>query len=748
MTTEEMNQTMMSEHHDSEHVTDQPEHNQATHEMKMDHHQMNHSKMTHSMHNMADMHDMDNMDMSDMHDMSNMNMSDMHDKSNMDMSDMDMDMGGGHMMHMGNLKQKFWVSLILMIPILIFAPIMGITMPFTVTFTGSEWLVLIAATIIFFYGGRPFFSGAKAELQQHQPAMMTLIALGTGVAYVYSVYAFIINNFTHSAHIMDFFSELATLVVIMLLGHWIEMNAIMSAGNAVEKMAQLLPGEAHVQLADGKIIDKKLADVKVDDLVVVRAGESIPADGKILSGASSVNESLVTGESKAVKKSVGASVIGGSVNGDGSLTVQVTGTGESGYLSQVMQLVKKAQQDKSRTETLADKVAGWLFYAALVFGILAFIFWTINADLATGLSRMVTVFVIACPHALGVAIPLVVARSTSIAAANGLLIQQRDAMEKAPAISHVLLDKTGTLTEGKFTVNAIENLTTDLTSDQALALMASLEQHSSHPIATGVLNAAKKAQLTIASATDVKTIKGVGLSGTIAGKTYQIVTAAYLQKQQISFDQTQYDQLAAQGNSISYLISGTQPLAILAVGDQIKPDAAQFISNLQAMNITPVMLTGDNQQTAAKVAQVLGITEFKAQLLPEDKEKVIRDYQSQGNKVMMVGDGVNDAPALVRADVGVAIGAGTDVAIDSADVVLVQSDPADVVNFLHLAKAAKRKMIENLWWGAGYNVVTIPLAAGILAPIGIVINPAVGALIMSMSTIIVAINAMTLHLKK
>lgn len=705
----------------SDHQSETHDHNaHAEHNMKMDH-----SQMAHSMHNM-----------------------DHHDMSDMDMSHMDMDMGGGHMMHMGNLKQKFWVSLVLMIPILIFAPVMGVTMPFTITFPGSEWVVLIAATIIFFYGGRPFFSGAKAELQQHQPAMMTLIALGTGVAYIYSVYAFIVNNFTHSAHIMDFFSELATLVVIMLLGHWIEMNAIMSAGNAVEKMAQLLPGEAHVQQADGQIVDTKLADIKVGDTVIVRAGESIPADGKIISGASSVNESLVTGESKAIKKTTGASVIGGSVNGDGSLTVQVTGTGESGYLAQVMQLVKKAQQEKSKTETLADKVAGWLFYAALTFGILAFIFWGINVDIATGLSRMVTVLVIACPHALGVAIPLVVARSTSIAAANGLLIQQRDAMEQAPAISHVLLDKTGTLTEGKFTVNTVKSLNSDLTDDQALGLMASLEQHSSHPIATGVLNAAKAANLTIESATDVETIKGVGLSGTIAGQTYQIVTAAYLQKQQINFDQKQYDQLADQGNSVSYLIAAQKPVAILAVGDQIKPDAAKFISDLKTMNIIPVMLTGDNQQTAAKVAQVLGITEFKSQLLPEDKEKVVRDYQSKGNKVMMVGDGVNDAPALVRADVGVAIGAGTDVAIDSADVVLVQSDPADVVKFLRLAKAAKRKMIENLWWGAGYNVITIPLAAGVLAPIGIVISPAVGALVMSMSTIIVAINAMTLHLKK
>ncbi|GEL14100.1 copper-translocating P-type ATPase [Lapidilactobacillus concavus] len=699
-------------------------------------------QMSHTEH-MADMKDMDpmNMQMQQNEDHHGMNQMEHMDHQHMSGNH------GGHMMSMGNMKKKFWISLVLMIPILLFSPVMGIKLPFTMSFPGSEWLVLVAATIIFFYGGEPFFKGAWGELRARKPAMMTLITLGTGVAYIYSVYVFIMNEFV-GGHMMDFFSEEATLIVIMLLGHWLEMNAIMNAGNALEKMAQLLPGEAHVQTEDGQVVDRPLADVQTGQTVVVRGGESIPTDGRIISGQSAINESLVTGEAKAIEKQVGDTVIGGSINGDGALTVEVTGTGENGYLAQVMQLVSKAQQDKSKTETLADRVAGWLFYAALTFGVLAFIFWWINADLATALSRMVTVLVIACPHALGVAIPLVVARSTSIAAANGLLIQQREAIEKARHLSHVLLDKTGTLTEGKFTVNTIKSLTERLTDHQVLSLIASLEAHSSHPIATGVLAAAKAQQLEPAAAENVQAIKGVGMSGTIAGETYEIVTAPFLKQHEINYDDRQYDQLAQQGNSVSYLISDKQVLAILAVGDQIKPEAKKFIADLKAMSITPVMLTGDNAQTAKKVATSLGIDEFKAQLLPEDKEKVVRDYQSRGDKVMMVGDGVNDAPALVRANIGVAIGAGTDVAIDSADVVLVHSDPADVVNFLKLAKATQRKMIENLWWGAGYNVITIPLAAGILAPIGFVLNPAVGAAVMSLSTIVVALNAMTLRLKK
>lgn len=673
------------------------------------------------------------------------------DHSQMDHDDTmsgDMMMHGGNMMHMGNLKKKFWISVIVAIPVLLFSTLMGLDRTILPAFPGSNWLVLVAASVLFFYGGWPFLNGAYYELKERKPAMMTLIALGTSVAYFYSLYAFVQRTFLHNQQVMDFFMELATLILIMLLGHWLEMNAITNAGSALQKMAQLLPGEAHVQQANGKTVDRPLSAIKVDDLLIVRGGEAIPADGKIIAGSSQVNESLVTGESRAITKKVADQVIGGSTNGDGVLTIKVTGTGESGYLAQVMKLIGHAQNDKSRTETIADRVAGWLFYLALIFGIGALIFWWINADFAMALERMVTVLVIACPHALGLAVPLVVARSTSIAAANGLLIQERQAIENAKTITHVFMDKTGTLTEGKFTLNEIHSYQTDLTDQAALTLVAALEQHSSHPIATGVLAAAKQQHLSIPAATAVQTIKGVGLTGQISGQTYAIVTADYLQNQQISFDQTEFDQLASQGNSVSYLLKDQTIMAIFGAGDQIKPSAKDFIAALNKMNITPVMLTGDNQATAAKVAASLGVTEYRAQLLPEDKEKVVHEYQEQGRHVMMVGDGVNDAPALVRADIGVAIGAGTDVAIDAADVILVHSDPADILNFLNLARATNRKMIENLWWGAGYNIITIPLAAGVLAGAGIILQPAVGAVIMSLSTVVVALNAMTLHLKR
>lgn len=673
------------------------------------------------------------------------------DHSQMDHDDTmsgDMMMHGGHMMHMGNLKKKFWISVIVAIPVLLFSTLMGLDRTILPAFPGSNWLVLVAASVLFFYGGWPFLNGAYYELKERKPAMMTLIALGTSVAYFYSLYAFVQRTFLHNQQVMDFFMELATLILIMLLGHWLEMNAITNAGSALQKMAQLLPGEAHVQQANGKTVDRPLSAIKVDDLLIVRGGEAVPADGKIIAGSSQVNESLVTGESRAITKKVADQVIGGSTNGDGVLTIKVTGTGESGYLAQVMKLIGHAQNDKSRTETIADRVAGWLFYLALIFGIGALIFWWINADFAMALERMVTVLVIACPHALGLAVPLVVARSTSIAAANGLLIQERQAIENAKTITHVFMDKTGTLTEGKFTLNEIHSYQTDLTDQAALTLVAALEQHSSHPIATGVLAAAKQQHLSIPAATAVQTIKGVGLTGQISGQTYAIVTADYLQNQQISFDQTEFDQLASQGNSVSYLLKDQTIMAIFGAGDQIKPSAKDFIAALNKMNITPVMLTGDNQATAAKVAASLGVTEYRAQLLPEDKEKVVHEYQEQGRHVMMVGDGVNDAPALVRADIGVAIGAGTDVAIDAADVILVHSDPADILNFLNLARATNRKMIENLWWGAGYNIITIPLAAGVLAGAGIILQPAVGAVIMSLSTVVVALNAMTLHLKR
>jgi Cu2+-exporting ATPase len=683
------------------------------------------------------------------HNMSDHDMSAMHmDHDQMNHGNMDHDMAGmAHMDHMGNFKRKFWVSLVAALPIFILSPFMGIDLPFQFTFTGSDWVVLILASFLFFWGGQPFFSGAKSELKAKNPAMMTLITMGISVAYIYSLYAFVNNHFLGGAHVMDFFWELASLIVIMLLGHWIEMSATMNAGNALEKMAALLPGEAHVLNADGNTQDVPLAQLTAGQTVLIRAGEKIPADGDVLSGSSAVNEALVTGESKAVSKTTGSQVIGGSVNGNGTLTVQVTGTGEDGFLAQVGKLVSQAQAEKSRAETMADRVAKWLFYAALSVGIIAFFVWLAVADMDVALNRLVTVIVIACPHALGLAIPLVVSRSTSLAATHGLLIRDRRAIESVKHLDTVLMDKTGTLTEGVFKVNAVRSFDPQLSEDAILTLFAQLEANSSHPLATGILTAASAKNLTAPAARHVQTVQGVGLTGQVAGRDYAVVTANYLRQKQLHYDEDQFQQLAAAGNSVSYLVSGQKVLGLVAQGDQIKPEAAGLISALHQLHIQPVMLTGDNEPAARAVAAQLGDITVHAELKPEDKERIVREYQSQGHHVMMVGDGVNDAPSLARADIGVAIGAGTDVAIESADVILVRSNPQDILNFLNLAKATNRKMVQNLWWGAGYNIVAIPLAAGVLAGIGIILSPAVGAIIMSLSTVGVALNAMTLKMK-
>ncbi|WP_191988168.1 heavy metal translocating P-type ATPase [Levilactobacillus enshiensis] len=669
------------------------------------------------------------------------------DMSNMDMAHMDMDMGDGHMMHMGNLKRKFWVSLILTIPVVLMSPMMGMTLPFQLVFPGSDWVVAILGSILFFYGGGPFFSGAKAELQLKQPAMMTLISMGVGVAYVYSIYAVIANDLLHvTPTVNNFFWELSTLIVIMLLGHWIEMNTVMNAGSAVDALGKLLPQTAHVIDDQGNSTDVQLSDLQVGQTLAVRAGEQIPADAVILTGTSDVNESLVTGESKAIKKMAGDKVIGGSVNGTGTFTAKVTGTGDSGYLAQVMDLIQNAKNAKSKSENLANRVAGWLFYAALFAGILAFIVWLTVANLAVALPVAVAVFVIACPHALGLAVPLVVSRSTALAAQNGLLIRNRDAMEQVNHLKFALMDKTGTLTMGKFKVNHLVSLDDQFSEADVLRLMAGLESGSSHPLATGILAAAKEQQLTVTAATDTHQETGLGQFGTLDNTTYGVVSVAYLDQHQLDYDHDQFTTFAAEGNSISFLVAGDKVLGLVAEGDQIKPNAKKLITALKAQGITPVMLTGDNQETAHKVATSIGIDDVQARLLPEDKERLVQKYQQNG-KVLFIGDGVNDAPSLARADIGMAIGSGTDVAIESADIILVASDPADVIQFLDLARATNRKMTENLWWGAGYNLIAIPLAAGVLAPIGFMLNPMAGAVVMSLSTIIVAINAMTLKIK-
>lgn len=650
--------------------------------------------------------------------------------------------------HHENFKMKFFVSLIFAIPIIIFSPMMGVQLPFQFTFPGSDWMVLILATILFIYGGQPFLVGAKGEIASKKPGMMTLVTLGISVAYIYSLYAFYLNHFSDATgHTMDFFWELATLILIMLLGHWVEMNAVGSAGDALKKMAALLPNKV-IKVTNNQREEVKISDIALNDIVEVKAGESIPTDGMIVRGETAIDESLVTGESKKVQKKPNDQVIGGSINGFGTIQVKVTAVGEASYLSQVMDIIKQAQNDKSRAELLSDKVAGYLFYFAVSVGVIAFIIWMlIDNHIDFALERLVTVLVIACPHALGLAIPLVTARSTSIGAHHGLMIKNRAAIETAQHIDYVMMDKTGTLTEGHFSVNHYESFKAGVSDEAVLSLFASLESQSNHPLATSIVGFAKSKNIAYAQPQDVQNISGIGLEGKVGDQSYKITNVTYLEQNGFDYDQALFTKLAQQGNSISYLIDEQQVIGIIAQGDQIKDSSQQMVADLLAKGITPVMLTGDNQEVAETVAKALGINDVHAQLMPEDKESIIKAYQSKGKKVMMVGDGINDAPSLIRSDIGIAIGAGTDVAVDSGDVILVKSEPSDIIHFFTLSKRTMRKMVQNLWWGAGYNIVAVPLAAGILASIGWILSPAVGAILMSLSTVIVAINAFTLKLK-
>nr|WP_057198147.1 copper-translocating P-type ATPase [Apilactobacillus kunkeei] len=693
---------------------------------------------------------MGNMDHEHMnHDMSHMNHGNMgHDMSHMGHMNMSgMDHGSMGHMHMGNLKLKFWISLILTIPIIIMSPMMGMKMPFQVTFPGSDFVVLVLGTILFIYGGYPFFTSCISEMKNKKPGMMSLITMGISVAYVYSVYAVIANDILKVRPMVnDFFWELSTLIVIMLLGHWIEMNSVMNAGSALNKLAELLPDNAHLVQSDGQTRDVSVHELSEGQTILIKSGEKVPADGTIIDGSTALNESLITGESRDVQKGVNDSVIGGSINGSGTIKVKITGTGESGYLSKVMNMVSEAQSSKSEAEDLANKVAGYLFYAALIVALIAFVTWSIIHGVAYAIPITVSVLIIACPHALGLAIPLIISRMTSISATHGLLIRNKTALEGIKQIRYALMDKTGTLTQGDFKVNAYDSLDSNIDKNDVIKIAAAIEASSSHPLAQGIVQAFKDLNEEGLQAENVEEIAGSGIKGTVDGKEYQVVSSSYLDKNDIDYDQKTADKYLQQGNSLSYVVEDGKVVGYIAEGDSIKPGAKDMIEFLNSQNIIPVMLTGDNKQAADKVASILGIKEVNAQLVPEDKQKLVTKYQEKG-KVMFIGDGVNDAPSLTKSDLGVAIGSGTDVAIESADVVLVNSDPADVINLIKLAKHARTKMIQNLWWGAGYNIIALPLAAGALSSIGIIIGPMLGAVIMSLSTVIVAINAMTLKIK-
>ena len=660
------------------------------------------------------------------------------------------DHGKAHADHSGHeqmFRKKFWVSLVLSIPVLLFSPSIQQWLNFSLpVFPGSQWITPIFAVIVFIYGGVPFLQMAIPELQNRKPGMMMLISLAISVALIYSLAALFMPA------TMTFFWELVTLIDIMLLGHWIEMRSVRQASGALQELSKLMPDTADRINPDGSTETVSLDKLQSGDLLLVRPGGSIPADGEVQDGESKVNESMITGESNPVKKQPGAKVIAGTINGDGSLRVKVTATGEQTALAGIMRLVEQAQQSKSSTQILADKAAGWLFYIALAVAAITAIAWTFAVGFNVEvIARVATVLVIACPHALGLAVPLVVAITTAKGAKNGILIRDRLALEKARLINMIIFDKTGTLTEGKFGVVAMETIE-NLTEDQALALAAAIEGDSEHTIARGIRKSAEERKLSLPEISDFEAIQGRGVRAKSKGQSVYIGGPRLLEMLKIDLPEkiAQFEQQSStKGQSVIYLIQDDQNeiqvIAAIALADVIRPESKQAIEKLRKMGVEVAMLTGDSQAVARAVAEELGIDTYFAEVLPEHKDQKVIDLQKKGKLVAMVGDGVNDAPALTRADVGIAIGSGTDVAIESAGIILVKSNPLDVVKIFTLSNASYRKMIQNLVWAAGYNVIALPLAAGVLAPIGILLSPAVGAVLMSLSTVIVAINAQLLR---
>lgn len=640
-----------------------------------------------------------------------------------------------HQMMINDFKKRFWVSLVISIPILLLSPMIQGWLGVEWTFGGDKYLLLGLSTLLFFYGGWPFLKGLKDELGDRSPGMMTLIAIAIVVAYTYS-----------SAVILGlegktFFWELATLIDVMLVGHWIEMRSVMGASKALEKLMELMPNEAHL-VHDDHVMDVPVSELETGNIILIKPGEKIPADGHIIEGESSVNESMLTGESKPISKSSGDQLIGGSVNGKGSLKVKVAGIGEDGYLAKVISMVQEAQSKKSKTQKLADRAAFWLAIVALSAGFGTLIVWLlIGKDFAFALERMVTVMVISCPHALGLAIPLVTAISTAISAQNGLLIRNRTAFENARKIDTVVFDKTGTLTTGEFGINRIICLSDERQEFEILRLAASLESQSEHPIAEAIVAKAKEQDLKLAEVKDFQSITGKGISAMVKGKSVKVVSPGYLQEKGIEIPLEVSNE---GGETIIFVLIEEQLQAYIALADQIRPESAQAIKQLQQNQIKTIMLTGDNAAVAKKVSEELGMDLFFAEVLPDQKLDKIKTLQESGLFVAMTGDGVNDAPALAQANVGIAIGSGTDIAAETADIVLVDSNPLDVSKLIAFGKATYRKMIQNLIWATAYNVVAIPLAAGVLYQWGIMISPAVGAAFMSLSTIIVALNAQLL----
>lgn len=641
----------------------------------------------------------------------------------------------GHGDMVEDFKKRFYISLVLTVPILALSPMIQHFMGVDWSFDNDLYILFALSTVVFFYGGWPFLAGGVSELKEKNPGMMTLIALAITIAYGYST----VVVFGWDGN--QLFWELATLVVIMLLGHWIEMRSIMGASNALEQLVKLMPNEAHLLDEHDQVRDVPLTEIRNNDRVLVKPGEKVPVDGRITEGKSTVDESMLTGESLPIEKESGAEVIGGSVNKGGSLVIQVEKTGEDSYLSQVIQMVKEAQESKSRTQDLTNRAAKWLFYLALAAGFLTLFVWlALGYAFDTAIERMVTVMVIACPHALGLAAPLVVAVSTSISAKQGLLIRNRADFEGARNLDAVVFDKTGTLTQGEFGVTDIVP-DGNYTEEEVLQLSAAIEQNSEHPIATGIVKSAKARGLSIGKVSDFESITGKGIQGWLDGKKVNVVSPGYVNSNELSYDKEQFNHLSEEGKTVVFVLVEDQLAGMVALADIVRDTAKEAVAALKEKGIHSIMLTGDNQKVANWVAKQVGIDEVYAEVLPNDKAHQIQRIKDSGRRVAMTGDGINDAPALATADLGIAIGAGTDVAMETADVILVRSNPNDVVALIGLSKKTYRKLVQNLWWATGYNIVAIPLAAGVLAPWHVIISPAFGAVLMSLSTVIVAINA-------
>lgn len=641
-------------------------------------------------------------------------------------------------------RKRFIVSMILTLPIVLLSPLIQVLLGLTpfLSFPGYTLILFGLSTIVYVYGGYPFLKGIIREIRKRQLGMMTLVAVAITVAYAYS--SAVVFGLPGTL----FFWELATLIDVMLFGHWMEMRSILGASRALEELVKLLPTTAYLLQSDGTVKEVPLTMLQRGDQVLIKPGDRVPSDGIILEGQSSMNEAMITGESLPVEKKAEDPVIGGAINGDGTLTVKITKVGSETYLAQVISLVREAQESRSRTQDLANRAAFFLTVIALSVGTLTLVTWmVIGQGLTFSIERSVTVMVITCPHALGLAVPLVVAVSTSLSAKNGLLVRDRVAFERARRLNAIIFDKTGTLTEGQFSVTEVVPLT-DLSSESLLQLAASLEKLSEHPIAQGIVRGAHERQIVLKKASDFQAIPGKGAEGQVDNHQIKVVGPGYLKERDQLPKNELIKKLAQQGKTIAYVLVDNQLQGALALADVIRKESKAAISRLKRMGIQSMMLTGDNRYVAQWVAEELGLDDYFAEVLPHEKVAKIREVQNRGLTVAMVGDGINDAPALAQADVGIAIGAGTDVAIEAADIVLVRNDPQDVAAILDLSRATFKKMVQNLLWATGYNAVAIPLAAGLLLPLGIVLSPALGAALMSISTIIVAVNARFLSLRK